>query len=310
MLAPGRWHPLADGLPPAWASGWGEDEYGVWVTIDVSGVFQKMRWIESGTFIMGSPEDEPGQLTEEELEEYNLKPENPQHTVELTQGFWLFDTPVTQALYTAVIGDNPGKYKSQQRPVEQVSWQDAQTFIQQLNKQIPDLNVSLPTETQWEYACRAATTEATYVGEMEILGQNNVPVLNEIAWYGGNSGVDFDLENGHDSSKWPEKQFNHQQAGSRIVAQKKANPWGLYDMLGNIWEWCEDGQRAYTNELTIDPVGSLDDGAYRVLRGGSWSSNARDVRCAFRNALRQEGASSVTGFRCARVHDEQRSGNR
>ncbi len=87
---------------------------------------------------------------------------------------------------------------------------------------------------------------------MNILGQRNAPVLDTIAWYGGNSGVDFDLKNGDDSSKWPDKQYNHQQAGTRIVALKQANDWGLYDMLGNVWEWCADTRREYQVGQTID----------------------------------------------------------
>ncbi|MCH9699242.1 MAG: formylglycine-generating enzyme family protein [Gammaproteobacteria bacterium] len=306
-----RWHPLANGIPPAWASGWGEDDYGVWVTITISDVTQTLRWIAPGSFVMGSPGDEPGRLTPEELKEYNLnsegkhnlKPEGPQHQVRLTEGYWLFDAPVTQALYQAVTGENPSEFKSAQRPVDSVSWEDAMQFIQTINDLHPGLNLSLPSEAQWEYACRAGTATATYAGAIEILGENNAPILDTIAWYGGNSGKDFDLEQGYDSTDWPEKHYPHTKAGTRIVAQKHPNPWGLYDMLGNVWEWCLDGQREYTEDPQSDPLGSTEDGTGRVLRGGSWLAHARHVRCAYRFAYLPGYANDAPGFRCARVQE-------
>ena len=92
------------------------------------------------------------------------------------------------------MGDNPAEFKGPTRPVEQVSWEDCQGFLERLNGRIPDLGLSLPSEAQWEYACRAGTDTATYGGPMEILGENNAPALDPIAWYGGNSGVDYELE--------------------------------------------------------------------------------------------------------------------
>jgi formylglycine-generating enzyme required for sulfatase activity len=283
---------------PAWANAIGRDQYGLWASFQVETehdtiVKQTMRWISPGQFLMGSPENEPERRDNE----------GPQHEVILTQGYWLFDTPVTQALYEAVTGDNPSHFKSAQSPVESLSWKHAQQFIQQLNKKTNGLNLSLPTEAQWEYACRAGTTTATYAGVMDILGQHNAPVLDAIAWYGGNSGVDFDRDNGYDSSNWKQKQYNHTQAGTRIVALKQANDRGLYDMLGNVLEWCSDTQREYQIEEAIDPVEENKDGASRVLRGGSWDDCAWFVRCAFRCAFPPEDAHYFTGFRCARVQE-------
>ena len=298
------WHPLATGCPPEWASAWGQDRYGVWVEFEVPSadgqrVAQCLRWIPPGQFWMGSPDDEPGRYARDEAG--ILFHEGPRHRVAITRGFWLFDTPCTQALWEAVTGRNPSEYKSPTRPVENVSWDDAQAFLDKLNEQIPDLHLTLPTEAQWEHACRAGTDTATYAGSLPLLGSNNAPALDEIAWYGGNSGVGFELDNGYDSSRWPEKQYDHHRAGTHPVAQKSPNAWGLYDMLGNVWEWCHDGIRQYTSGHVTDPVGPTDNRAHRTLRGGAWRRDARDVRCACRLAIHPGFHSGSIGFRPARV---------
>lgn len=254
---------------------------------------QRLRWISPGTFLMGSPEDEPGRYENE----------GPRHEVTITDGFWLFDTPCTQALWQAVMGDNPSKFKGPGRPVEQVSWDDVQGFLDRINTLVPGLDLVLPTEAEWEYACRAGTETAIYTGDIEILGDNNAPALDPVAWYGGNSGVDFDLHNGYDSSNWQDKQYPHTRAGTRPVARKQPNAWGLYDMLGNVWEWCADGQRAYTAEALRDPMAPTEAGGDRVLRGGCWSLYARIVRSAYRSAYDPGYRYDRIGFRCARVQE-------
>jgi len=284
-------HPLVTGCPPEWASAWGEDEYGVWLAFTFQEVEQRLRWIPPGQFVMGSPKKEAGRYDDETP-----------HRVTLTRGFWLFDTPVTQALWEAVMGSNPSRFKSPDRPVENVSWDDCQKFIVRLNGEMPGLQLRLPTEAQWEYACRAGTAMATYSGDLKIKGENNAPLLDEIAWYGGNSGVDFELENGYDSSTWPEKQYDHRRAGSHPVALKAPNAWGLYDMLGNVWEWCEDWYAEYSGADEIDPRGHAV-GARRVIRGGSWNNFARNVRAAVRNHYEPGDRDYDLGFRCARVQD-------
>jgi len=288
-------HPLVKGFAPEWASGWGQDAFGVWVEITVGQVVQRLRWIPPGQFMMGSPESEVGRWDDE----------GPQHPVTISQGFWLFDTPVTQALWQAVMGDNPSEFKSLKRPVDTVSWDEASAFIDKLNDRIPELLLSLPTEAQWEYACRANTETSTYNGQLEIVGELNGPILDEIAWYGGNSGVDFDLDNGRDSSGWAEKQYDHVKAGTREVALKRPNDWGLYDMLGNVLEWCRDGQRRYQDKDEVDPVGDLKEGVSRVLRGGSWIDDARGLRTAGRYANVPDIHDYSIGLRCARVQKVQ-----
>jgi formylglycine-generating enzyme required for sulfatase activity len=200
------------------------------------------------------------------------------------------------------MGENPSEFVDPKRPVEQVRWDDAERFLEQINGLLPCLDLVLPTEAQWEYACRAGTDTATYAGPIEILGERNAPVLDAIAWYGGNSGVDFDLENGSDSSSWLEKQYEHSRAGTRPVGLKNPNGWGLYDMLGNVWEWCADDMRPYDDASVTDPVGSLES-AQRALRGGSWNVNARSARAASRDANDRDFRNFNFGFRCARVRE-------
>ncbi len=280
--------------PPAWASDWGWDEYGAWLAFQFKNVSQRLRWIPPGDFLMGSPDTEQGRYDDE----------SPQHSVTLSQGFWLFDTPVTQVLWQAVMGDNPSYFQSPTRPVEQVSWDDAQRFIQQLNSALSGLHLTLPTEAQWEYACRAGTDTATYAGNLKILGERHAPILDDIAWYGGNCGVDFELEEGHDISGWSETQYQHQIGGTHPVAQKQANAYGLYDMLGNVYEWCGDyWQSAYPSDAQSDPTGPTE-GSSLVQRGGSWDDGAHHVRSAFRYDSEPGVRYLDFGFRCALVQSE------
>jgi formylglycine-generating enzyme required for sulfatase activity len=218
-------------------------------------VEQRLRWIPPGRFLLGSPSKEGGRDADE----------GPQHEVQLTQGFWLFDTPCTQALWQAVMGTNPSTCKGEQRPVERVSWDDCQQFLVTFNQQCPELPLALPTEGQWEYACRAGTQTARYQAK-----------VGAIAWYGGNSNDE-----------------------THAVGQKRPNAWGLYDMLGNVYEWCHDGQRTYTRSGVVDPVGPTEAGTLRVIRGGGWVNPAQDVRAASRDGLHPGYRDGFLGVRCA-----------
>ncbi len=201
------------------------------------------------------------------------------------------------------MGSNPSRFQSPTRPVETVSWNDVQDFLARINTRIPDLDLTLSSEAQWEHACRAGTETAIYSGGLAILSENNAPALDPIAWYSGNSGVEFELDNGYDSSSWPEKQYSHTKAGTRPVQRKRANPWGLYDMLGNVWEWTQDHWHANYEGAPTDGSAweDADAGANRVLRGGSWLDSGRDARSACRDASPLAGCFNDLGFRCARV---------
>jgi len=270
-------HPLKDGRAPAWAVAWGEDRYGAFAAFAVGPpdqpVEQRMRWIPPGRFLMGSLETELGRFSDE----------GPQHEVILTRGYWLGETPVTQALWVAVMGENPSHFRGErsgdlERPVEQVSWDDCQAFIGRLNVQVAGLAARLPSEAEWERACRGEHHGATWVGELS--GEVKAPELDAIAWYGGNSGGE-----------------------THPVGRKAPNPYGLHDMLGNVYEWCADatvGHTPYRYEAgsVTDPV-SGGRGPSRVYRGGSWRSSARNVRAADRYAVERGYRHDYLGFRLA-----------
>ncbi|MEL6186655.1 MAG: formylglycine-generating enzyme family protein [Myxococcota bacterium] len=275
--------------PPAWACRWGEDRCGRYAGFELEGVEHILRWIPPGTFVMGSPEDEAGRISWE----------GPQHRVELTEGFWLGETPVTQALWKAVMGAeaNPSQFVDDERPVEQVSHEDVEAFLERSESAHPGLGLRLPTEAQWEYACRAGTAGAVHVdGTWAIDEDGRAPLLEAIAWYGATSREDFDLE-GHDQ-------------GTRKVATRRRNPWGLHDMLGNVWEWCRDGAtqlgsdeqlgRVYTEGASQDPFLSPQERPRRVVRGGSWNDSARNVRAACRLAYARGSRLDYLGFRVSR----------
>jgi formylglycine-generating enzyme required for sulfatase activity len=321
---------------PGWADAMGRDRFGLWAEIriessDSAPVIQRLRWIPPGRFEMGSPDDEPG----------HGDWEGPRHPVIIGQGYWLFDTPCTQALWEAVIGEHKSRFRDLRRPVENVRWEDAQRFTRVLQHRLAGLDndggrIALPSEAQWEYACRAGSDTALYTGPIEIKGDENsmdAPALDAIAWYGGNSGLGYDLDEGDDSTKgdWWEgqqKQYPHTKAGTRRVKGKQPNAWGLYDTLGNVWEWTEDHWHEGYERIVplgdgIEEVkgaaptsgwlmegrsdgsawidGDAPPGAGRVIRGGSWYNPARLCRSACRGYAHPDYRNYNLGFRCARV---------
>jgi formylglycine-generating enzyme required for sulfatase activity len=213
---------------------------GDWMILPIKNIDFAFRWCPAGTFIMGSP-----------LTEKRRNPEEIQHRVTLSKGFWMGETPITQKQWIKIMGENPCYFSyGEDRPVEQVSWDDCQIYVKVLNSfTMPQYSVSLPTEAQWEYACRAGTTTAYHFGETAKL-------IGKHAWYQNNS-----------------------DNRTHSVKQKRPNPWGLYDMLGNVWEWCQDGYWHYPTEDVIDPI---QDGCSHVFRGGSNFYYAKHCRSADR----------------------------
>ncbi len=269
---------------PAWAQEIGRDAYGLYAIVEVpveqgkaSGgakvVVQRLRYIEAGHFRMGSPPSEPERYDDE----------GPQHSVTLSAGFWLADSACTQALWQAVMGKNPSHFKAKNRggpqhPVEQVSWNDVQRFLRALEERLPGAIVSLPSEAEWEYACRAGTLTAFSFGDQITPEQVNYD--GNYPYAGGSKGL-------YRESTVP-------------VRSLPANPWGLYEMHGNVWEWCVDGKREYVARDETDPRGSEGEGvAARVVRGGSWSDGAGRTRSAFRGANAPVSANLYDGFRFA-----------
>ncbi len=191
--------------------------------------------------------------------------EEAQHRVTITRAFEIGKYEVTQALWKDIMGNSPSQFKDcGDCPVEYVNWYDVQDFLLKLNERYPAENYRLPTEAEWEYVCRAGT-EGAYSGSPDTM-----------AWYKDNS-------DGH----------------PHPVGQKKPNQWGLYDMHGNVWEWCSDWYGAYPVGEVRDPAGP-DSGLYRVNRGGSFAGGVTGCRSAGRDFDTPKDSSGIIGFRLAR----------
>jgi len=232
-----------------------------------SAIGMKFVYIQPGTFMMGSPANEPGRDDDEK-----------QHHVTLTKGFYMQTTEVTQGQWTEVMGNNPSKFKNcgVDCPVEKVSWNDVQQFINKLNQREGSSTYRLPTEAEWEYSARAGSDTAfakSGISELKCGYDNN---LDAMGWYCGNANKK-----------------------THAVAQKQPNAWGLYDMHGNVYEWCQDWFGDYPSGTVTDPTGPSG-GSDRVSRGGGWNGDARWCRSASRSKSNPGRGNGVKGFRLLR----------
>lgn len=225
----------------------------------------KFVLIPAGTFSMGSPSNEPGRSNEEKL-----------HQVTISKPFYMQTTVVTQGQWKKVKGSNPSFFKKcgDDCPVETVSWNDVQDFIRKLNQLEGSNKYRLPTEAEWEYAARAGTTTPFFTGNCLSTDQAN---------YDGN----------YPLAGCPKGKFRKKTVR---VGSFAANAWDLYDMHGNVFEWCQDWYGDYPSGNVTDPLGPST-GSGRVLRGGHWRTHARYCRSAYRDTITPESSNDIVGFR-------------
>ena len=236
-------------------------------TFTVNGISFKMVYVQGGTFTMGCTSEQGGECDVDE---------KPSHQVTLSD-YWIGETEVTQALWEAVMGSNPSSFKGDNRPVEKVSWDDCQEFIRKLNA-LTGKTFALPTEAQWEYAARGGNKSR----HCKYAGSNTI---GDVAWY---------RENCYD------KGSSSPDYGTHPVKGKQANELGLYDMSGNVWEWCSDWEGEYSSSSQTNPTGPSS-GSRRVYRGGGWCGYAWGCRVSDRNYDAPDNRSNYLGFRLSLV---------
>ncbi len=267
-------------FPPLWASSWGDDEYGLWADLTITSnnitATQKMRWIESSQedgFLMGATKEERNKIKDKDIGEWANQYESEPFSMHVKNGFWLANTPCTQNFWTAVVGSNPSHFKNALNaanlPVENIAFKDDENkeasvefFLELLNQNLQSLSVTelnpnalikadLPTEIEWEYACRAQTTTAYWWGDKFDKKMTNTDL--------------------HNKKRWNDKE------GTSHVFLYPPNPWGLYDMHGNVWEWTSS-----TGKENLTDINAEEDVSLRVMRGGSWYYHPAYARAASR----------------------------
>jgi formylglycine-generating enzyme required for sulfatase activity len=230
----------------------------------VNGLGATFRLIPAGRFLMGSPESDPDAYSDEK----------PQHTVMISRSYYMGETEVTQGQWKAVLGTEPWKGKDNVReganyPATNLSWEDAVEYCRRLSE-LEGRTYRLPTEAEWEYACRGVTKTRYSFGD-------DAGDLSKYGWF-------------EDNASDKGESYAHE------VKQKLANPYGLYDIHGNVWEWCSDWYGDYSVGALTDPLGAAG-GSYRVSRGGCWDFQASSCRAALRGGSEPSYRDSYLGFR-------------
>lgn len=227
------------------------------------GLCLEFSFVPAGVFQMGSPE------------EGGDGDETPQRRVEIARPYYMGVFEVTQAQWERVMGNNPSRFRGDSLPVDSVSWYECQRFLMRLSE-LTGRRFALPTEAQWEYACRAGSTSRWSFGDVPS-------ELGEYAWYEENSG-----------------------GKTHPVGEKRANAFGLHDLYGNVAEWCADWYaNPYPPGPAVDPAGPSS-GVSRTIRGGAWGDAADSVRSAYRSANGPDGAHDGVGFRCVLLSAEEK----
>ena len=261
-----KWLPIMRHLigpkRPTWASDFGRDVHGVYADVTIDELPYRFRYIPAGKFLIGSPENQIGRDADEN-----------QVPVTLTSGYWLAEQECIQTLYAALTYENPypSKFSGGDRPVERVSWFDAQVFLERFNERV-GLNpqqARLPTEAEWEYACRAGNELASFI---DAKGENTD--VDQVAWF-----------------------FDNANERTQSVKGRVANPLGLFDMHGNVWEWCNDNYGGYAPAGSIDPTGGAQE--ENVVRGGCFYDFADQCRAANRLGIDGDMQTMYVGFRIA-----------
>jgi formylglycine-generating enzyme len=242
-------HQVTSPAGPRWAAESGSDAHGRWADLTVRGATLRLRAIPAGRFIMGTLDTDPAH-----------RPDEKAVAITFSHGWWLGDSEVTQAFYHAVTGNRPSAFTGDDLPVENLTWHDAVSFTQRLNALVPGLRARLPSEAEWEYACRAGA-DSTRAGA--VTGWFSAPEVT----------------------------------APRPVKSLPANPWGLYDLQGNVAEWCQDHYGPYPTQPATDPLRL--DGVSRVVRGGSWAVDPTEGRPATRGKYLPVAHHAHVGFRIA-----------
>ena len=274
--APAQQQPSKPAMPvkqPAKPAAKPRPTIGTLVPITVNGVTFNMIKVDGGTFTMGATSE----MTNPDNDE------KPTHQVTLSS-YYIGETEVTQALWTAVMGNNPSGFKGDNLPVEKVSWGDCQTFIGKLND-LTGKSFRLPTEAEWEYAARGGnkSRHTQYSGSI---------IIDEVAWYWQNSGDKYL------TGDWVGDNIKANNCRTHPVKTKKPNELGLYDMSGNVYEWCRDWYGSYDSNAQTNPTGP-NSGSYRVFRGGCWYYFERNCRLSYRNTDSPGDRCDYLGFRLA-----------